>query len=880
MIHSKTENIYSEKQSFLRLTEKILTASNAGYLIVNSHLETIAVNFHYHHFQFLYNDVQIKVGQMLTASDFNALPESIYGNLLKVLAGHQESIHLQIEHMGRELISFKVSIAYLNDEANNFEGACITIVKKESASGRIVTANSDSLHKLLIDTSSTVYQLADAALVYTYTSNAIENILGYNAAEMVGKNAIELVHPDDKEIVRDWLIDIRRKPGKLLTLEYRIKNKAGVYIWIENNARNMLADEAIKTVVMNFRNIQAKKVADDALIQSEQRLSLLLNNTEESFIILNSRLRILTYNKSAQDRSPFFYNNPLQSGQSVLDLINHDEIASYIEMFEQVFTGEEIEKESYFNDAEGVIHVYSHIFRPLFDTHNDIFGVFITSREITERKKLTEELAIHSERLKAAQKIARLGYFEYDFSTKICFCSDQFCEILGIPDDFYSWQQLKDFQNLIHTEDHESVMGEIQKSVYNGKDFTLEFRCHTNEGVEKVILAIGYTEKNDFGNTTKFRVTLQDITDSKMAIMAIQTLESKFKSLFDNSIDGVILTNENGDIISANPSVCQMLGYIQSELTSLTSCDLLDMDSMSVKRMLQIRNEDHGAFIGELMMKHKFGHYIPVEVTSINMKDGKDNAYISTIIRDITEKKKIETEQKALTEELLKNNQDLQQFSFITSHNLRAPVANLLSLLSLYNNEDPMDDFNMILIDKFKDATQQLNSTLNDLVNVLVIKSNNNIEREAISFTDIYLGVKKNVDNLLKQQNGEIQANFSEIDEIQYNRIHIESIFLNMISNAIRYSSPDRKPIIRITSYKVGTWVVVEFSDNGLGMDLKRYGDRLFGLYQRFHAHKEGKGLGLYMTRSQVIAMGGKIEVESELGVGTTFKIYFKITKS
>ncbi len=70
---------------------------------------------------------------------------------------------------------------------------------------------------------------------------------------------------------------------------------------------------------------------------------------------------------------------------------------------------------------------------------------------------------------------------------------------------------------------------------------------------------------------------------------------------------------------------------------------------------------------------------------------------------------------------------------------------------------------------------------------------------------------------------------------------------------------------------------MLEFADNGLGMDLNRYGDRLFGLYQRFHGNKEGKGLGLYMTRSQIIAMGGKIEVESEPGKGTTFKIYFKL---
>jgi signal transduction histidine kinase len=198
-------------------------------------------------------------------------------------------------------------------------------------------------------------------------------------------------------------------------------------------------------------------------------------------------------------------------------------------------------------------------------------------------------------------------------------------------------------------------------------------------------------------------------------------------------------------------------------------------------------------------------------------------------------------------------------------------------LLSLYNKENPLDEFNQLLIEKFEEATQQLNQTLNDLVNVLVIKSNPNIERETVSFTDVFIEVKKNVDNLLYLQKGTINANFSEVDQIQYSRIHLESIFLNMLSNAIRYSSPDRNPEIKITSYKTEDWIIVEFEDNGLGMDLNRYRDRLFGLYQRFHGHKEGKGLGLYMTRSQVTAMGGKIEVESEPGVGTKFKIFFKL---
>ncbi|MCW3081201.1 PAS domain S-box protein [Segetibacter sp.] len=876
MIKSLVDSMASNNISFLNFIEKLLSETNTGWLVVDDNLKIINFNTAYHQFHNLFNQSRLDLETVLRDGDFKSFPDSFISNLKKILNRDSEKVKLQIDYLGSTTLSFAISMVYISSDEDDFEGALIMVQKKEFKPGIARISENEDFYKVLINTSTSVYQLADAALVFTYTSGPIEDILGYTAAEMLGKNAIELAHPDDKEHVRDWLINIRRQPEKLLTAEYRIKNKQGVYIWVENNARNMLNNASIKAIVMNFRNIQTKKVADDALIHAEQRLSLLLNNTAESFILLNSRLRIVTYNKAAQERSPFFYSTDLQSGISVLDLINKSEIPDYISLFEQVFKGKEIERETKFVDAHKVAHVYSHTFRPLFNAEEDIHGVFITSTEITERKKLTEEVALHSDRLKTAQKIARLGYVEFDTATKTFFCSELFYEILGLSESLESCRQLVILRNLVHPDDKELVKKEIQESVVHGKDFNLEFRFNSINGATKVILAMGGSEKDELGKLVKLRVTLQDITDSKMAILALQTLESKFKSLFENSIDGVILSKIDGEVVSANPAVCEMLGYTHAELISLNSFDLLDKDASLVADILQER-KDTGSYIGELFLKHKAGYYVPVEVTSVSMKDGNNNNYLSTIVRDITDKKKIEGEQKALTEELLKNNQDLQQFSFITSHNLRAPVANLLSLLSLYNKESPLDDFNQLLIEKFEEATQQLNQTLNDLVDVLVIKSNPNIERETVSFTDVFIEVKKNIDNLLHVQKGTIQANFSAVDEIQYSRIHLESIFLNMLSNAVRYSSPDRTPEIKVTSYKTDNWVVVEFEDNGLGMDLNRYRDRLFGLYQRFHGHKEGKGLGLYMTRSQVTAMGGKIEVESEPGVGTKFKIYFKL---
>jgi PAS domain S-box-containing protein len=873
MTNSLADTIQLHNNSYWNIIDSLVAETNTALLAVDSDSVIIAVNPGYQRFHSLFSSSALGSGQAFSDADLVSYPPEFISIFRKMFCCNSDEGKVTMRLTAGNGSRFSVS--FITIITHGVFDRVLALVREINPGTVHVSSRPDQFFKLLVDTSTSVYQLADAGLLITYSSSSNSTVLGYCPNETVGKNVLDMVHPDDTEKVRAWLNSILNLPEQLSTTEYRTRNKDGKYIWVENNARNMFGNESIKAIVMNLRDIQAKKVADDALVLAEQRLSLLLNNTEESFILLNSRLRIVTYNKAAQERSPFFYNTELQSGLSVLDIIAKEEIPEYIHLFEQVFKGREIEKESKFVDNAKNVHIYSHTYRPLVNLTGDIQGVFITSTEITERKRLAEEVALHSDMLKKAQTIARLGYLEFDIVSKTFFCSDIFYEVLGLTSRVVQWEQLAKLIDCIHSEDRERVRYEIRGCYIRGKDFNIEFRF-TSGGSTRVILAIGGCETVDTVRTSRLRITLQDITDSKMAVLALQTLESKFRSLFEYSIDGVILTNEAGEIVSANPSICKMLGYTREEIVTLRSSDLVDVRSPQVAAMRQTQN-DTGSSIGELPLKHKDGDLIPGEVSSVCMRDGNGELYLSTIIRDITEKKKIESEQQSLTEELLKNNQDLQQFSFITSHNLRAPVANLVSLLSLYNKENPLDEFNLLLIEKFEEATQQLNQTLNDLVNVLVIKSNNNIERETISLTQVFHDVKKNIERLLDEKNGTITADFSTVDQIEYNRIHIESIFLNMISNSIRYSVAERPPEIRITSSIANDWIIVEFADNGLGIDLKRYGDRLFGLYQRFHGNKEGKGLGLYMTRAQVLAMGGKIEVESEPGKGSNFKIYFKL---
>jgi PAS domain S-box-containing protein len=244
--------------------------------------------------------------------------------------------------------------------------------------------------------------------------------------------------------------------------------------------------------------------------------------------------------------------------------------------------------------------------------------------------------------------------------------------------------------------------------------------------------------------------------------------------------------------------------------------------------------------------------------------------------QNITEQKRNESEKEMLIEELTQNNSDLRQFSYITSHNLRAPLSNLLGIIKLLDMSSITDPMTNLLIQNFEECTVQLNDTVNDLINVLIIKNNVNAKKEKLDIRTTFERVIHSVQNNVEQNHMTINYDFDSANEVEFNRSYLESILLNLVTNAVKYSSPKRKPEINVRTEKIEGGVKLYFSDNGLGIDLVRYKDRIFGLYQRFHDHADSKGLGLYIVNSQVRVMGGDIDVESEVDKGTTFIITFK----
>lgn len=242
---------------------------------------------------------------------------------------------------------------------------------------------------------------------------------------------------------------------------------------------------------------------------------------------------------------------------------------------------------------------------------------------------------------------------------------------------------------------------------------------------------------------------------------------------------------------------------------------------------------------------------------------------------DITKRKNSEMERNRITDDLIQRNRDLEQFSYIISHNLRAPVSNILGISELLFDSDLDLDQVQKMNQGLHQSVKSLDQVIKDLVYILQTKREINEQKVDVKFIDIVEDIKTSIQSLILKERVEFLVDFSACEGINTIKSYMYSIFYNLITNSVKYKKPNTTPTIHIKSWKTKESIVVSFQDNGLGIDLEKKREEIFGLYKRFHFHTEGRGLGLYMVRTQVESLGGKISIESELDKGTKFEIEF-----
>ena len=257
----------------------------------------------------------------------------------------------------------------------------------------------------------------------------------------------------------------------------------------------------------------------------------------------------------------------------------------------------------------------------------------------------------------------------------------------------------------------------------------------------------------------------------------------------------------------------------------------------------------------------------------LHNKEGKVTGLIG-LSMDITEMKRKEKELNDLIKITSDQNKKLVTFAHIVSHDLRSHTANFSMLLHFLENEMDLEERQRIL-SMLTDASDNLLDTLTNLNAVVEINSNINIEKKPLEIFARINAAAQSLGGLIKKTKTQIIIDIPENATVMAIPAYLESILINFITNAIKYKHPSRDPRITMTLKREGIYQVLTISDNGSGIDLEKYGTKIFGMYKTFHDNVDARGIGLYLTKNQIEAMNGKVAVESTVGKGSIFKVYF-----
>ncbi len=465
----------------------------------------------------------------------------------------------------------------------------------------------------------------------------------------------------------------------------------------------------------------------------------------------------------------------------------------------------------------------------------------------------------------------------------ITYVNENFCDISKYTAEELIGQDHRIINSGYHSK---SFIKQLWVTIANGKVWKGELKNRAKDGtyywVDTTIVPFLDEHKKPY----QYVAIRSDITDRKKGEEELKKILkeiSDYKYALDESAI-VAITDQKGIITHVNDNFCKISKYSQEEL--IGQDHRIINSGYHPKEFIKKlwRTIAFGkVWKGELKNKAKDGSTYWVDTTIVPFLNQAGKPYQYVAIRsDITERKKGEEQIKESNaraiehaDQLKIKNTQLVDFCNIVSHNLRAPLINISMLVDFLEQSENQEEQQEVLV-KIKPVVNHLMEVFNELVESLQIKQDTDIQCDHIVLKDCVEKILIGFETQIKEYEVDVQINFKNASSIYFPSIYMESILSNLISNAIKYRSKDRKPIIRIETERCPEGsVILTVTDNGLGIDLNLHKNQIFKIRKTFHKHPDAKGFGLFMTKNQVEAMGGKIWAESQPGVGSTFFIQF-----
>jgi len=716
---------------------------------------------------------------------------------------------------------------------------------------------------------------------------AFTKIFGWDQEYLLNTSSFEFYHPDDIENTAKELLKLSQGHQTVNFLQ-RFKAKDGSYKTIQWTSS---PEPATGNIYGIGRDVTEEILKERQLAISEEKLRVFFENSQGLMCTHDLEGNFISVNDAGT--SMLGYTVDEVKTLSLFDIVpenRHDFLRKYLAEIKDKGKSQGQMVTRHKNGSKR-IWLYSNTLQTDIDSEPYVIGNAV---DITERHYLEQNLLRTSQMLERTNQVARVGGWEYDVLKNKCSWTSVTKEIHGVPPDYEpTIQTSANFYK--EGENRDTVIRAFNRLLSEGIAYDEELLIINAAGEEVWVRTIGNPEFEQ-GQVVRVYGTFQDINAHKIASLALKRSFETQERLNQALLEHIELIEEQDKTIEKiqefkflADSIPQVvwtsradggLDYINRHWMEYTGLTFEDTEKYGWAPALH--PDDIEMDQQKWQESLRTGKPYEVEVRFKRMSDGvyrwhlgsaramkDDRGKITKWFGSCTD---IDEYKRAL--DLESKVSQFEDFNRIVAHNLRGPAGSIQMILEMLTDADTEAEKEEF-IGMLKLSSATLIETLNELMKVLEVRNNKDMAYDICNFNSVVTGIEAMLKGQIVAKKAVIKTDFS-IETMEFPKMYLESIFYNMISNSLKYSKPNVPPEILITSAANHDKITLTFSDNGLGIDMARHGNEIFKLNKTFHSGFDSKGVGLFMTKTQIETFGGNISVQSQPNVGTTFTIEFK----
>lgn len=769
-------------------------------------------------------------------------------------------------------------IALLGEVAGDISFALANFrqIENHNKTALLVEAN-EKRFRALIEKSTNLKTLATRDGKLVYCSPTLTKILGWHADELQNRSVFEMIHPEDLDEYIKKRNAILKKPGDYFRFRHRRRHKNRKWVWCEGTLTNMLHEPFVEAMVTNLVDITEKRQAEMQKEFDENNQYALINNTSDLMWSVDKNYRLITANRPFDELIKRNRGETIRKGDKILDGASSAEQVLFQRLYRRALKGETFTEIVTISDPEPSWSEIS--FHPI-RKENKIVGTACHSRDITEYISLTDELK---------QTVKEISDYKYaldessivaitDQKGIITFVNDNFCRISKYSREELIGRDHRIVNSGFHSKDF--IKG-LWRTIAQGQTWRGELKNKTKEGdyywVDTTIVPF----LDDHNKPYQYVAIRSDITKRKAVELQLQKSEKFSRSVLNSLSAHIAVIDSLGQIVAVNNAWER---YAENNGGTRLHGNNEDYNYFEVCERSHALGDDKAlevldgikGVLNKVIQQYylEYPSFSPSEEQWFAMLAREfhgDEPMVVVAHQDITQRKLAEEELIRNNIELQKTNFELDRFVYSVSHDLRSPLTAILGLIS-FIEEETLEPETLKHVQMIRSRIVRLDEFIKNILNYSR-NSRMGVQIEKIDLNDVIDNVVNALSISDECDGTRFEIEIADDVEFYSDKQSITTLLENLVSNAIKFSKGGcADAIIKITASLNKEILVLRISDNGIGIASAHH-RRIFDMFYRLSGDVPGSGLGLYIVKSIVEKLDGKIAIESEQGIGTTFTI-------